>query len=278
MKTSRWGLLVLLAGWLGGWVGPAWGQAAYSFYGSTATGKTLNRPNADATTLSGKIVSYAVQPFFVDRAATCTIRSVQEGSFDGWILLYRGLFNPNQPLSNLEAVNDDGDLGKGSSAITNQTLDPNQDYYLVTAGAEPGSSGNFLNLIACSGATRVLAGNGSLPATDGRYGELLGGRFRVSATWRDFQNRTGFARFVPLGSEESGVLWFFSPTNFEVMIKVLNACSFNNRYWVFYAALTNVEFEITVEDTFTSTRKVYRNALGVSAPAITDTNAFETCP
>ncbi len=275
MSFSKFGFVGSL---LLGMATPAWGGAAYSFYGSNATGKTFNRPNADGTTLSGKTVFYAVQPFFVDRAANCTIRSVQEGSFDGWILLYRGLFNPNAPLANLEAANDDGELGKGSSAIINQTLDPGQDYYLVTAGAEPGATGNFTNFVACSGATRVLAGNGSLPSNDGRYGELLGGRFRVSATWRDFENRTGFARFVPLGSEESGVLWFFTPTNFEVMIKVLEACSYNNRYWVFYAALTNVEFEITVEDTFTSTRKVYRNALGVSAPAIADTNAFQTCP
>lgn len=257
---------------------PVWGGAAFSFYGSNATGKTFNRPNADGSSLSGKIVAYAVQPFFVNAAATCTIRSVQEGSFDGWLLLYRGSFNPSQPLSNLEAVNDDGELGKGSSAIVNAALNPNQDYYLVTAGAEAGVVGNFTNFVACSGAARVIPGNGSVPSTDGRYGELLGGRFRVSATWKDFEARTGSARFVPLGSEESGVLWFFSPTNFEVMIKVLDACGFNNRYWVFYAALTNVEFEITVDDTFTGTRKTYRNSLGVSAPAVTDTNAFETCP
>ena len=88
----------------------------------------------------------------------------------------------------------------------------------------------------------------------------------------------GVGRFVPLGSEDSGVIWFFSPSNFEVMIKVLDACTLNNRYWVFYAAVTSVEFEITVTDTFTGATKTYTNELGVSAPAVTDTSAFQTCP
>lgn len=257
---------------------PVEAAAAFSFYGTTATGLTFNRPNADTASLSGKIVGYGVQPFFVDANATCTIRSIQEGAFDGWIYLYRGAFDPSTPLANLEAANDDGELGKGSSTIQNETLNSNQSYYLVTAAAEPGASGSYSNFVACSGATRVLAGDGSMPAYDGRYTELGKGRFRVSATWRDFQGNTGSGRFVPLGSQDSGVIWFFSPSNFEVMIKVLDACGFNNRYWVFFAAVTSVEFQITVLDTYTGAFKVYENALGVSAPAVTDTNAFQTCP
>jgi len=257
---------------------PAAAAAAYSFYGTTGAGKSFNRPTADGLALSGKVVGYGVQPFFVDADASCTLYSVQEGGFDGMIFLYGGAFDPTKPLENLIAASDDADLGPGSSALLAAALADDRSYYLVTASEEPGDDGAFSTFVACSGAARVLAGDGSMPAYDGRFGEVGGGRFRISATWRDFQGGTGDARFVPLGSQDSGVLWFFAPTNFEVMIKVLDACDLNNRYWVFFAAVTSVEFEIKVTDTFTGATKTYTNQLGVSAPAVTDTNAFETCP
>ncbi len=228
--------------------------------------------------LSGKVVGYSSQPFFVDANAACSVFGVQEGSFNGLLYLYQGAFDPSNPLANLVASNDDAATGAGTSALAGVALDQNRSYYLVTASNEPGVTGAFSNFIACTGAARVIAGDGSMPAYDGRYQELNRGRFRISATWRDFQGNTGSGRFVPLGSEDSGVIWFFSPSNFEVMIKVLDACTLNNRYWVFFAAVTSVEFEITVTDTFTNTTKKYTNALGVSAPAVTDTGAFQTCP
>ena len=269
---------LLLAAVLALGAAPAWAGAAFSFYGTTASGPTFNRPSADGLSLSGQIVAYAVQPFFVDADATCAIYSVQEGSFDGMIFLYSGAFDPTQPLLNLAGQSDDAELGPGSSALAGVALQDERSYYLVTAAESAGTNGDFSSFVACSGATRVLAGDGAMPAYDGRYGEVQKGRFRISATWRDFQSHTGSAKFVPLGSSDSGVLWFFSPSNFEVMIKVLDACDFNNRFWVFFAAVTSVEFEITVTDTFTDTTKRYQNALGVSAPAVTDTSAFETCP
>ncbi|MBZ0090510.1 MAG: hypothetical protein K8H90_09050, partial [Thermoanaerobaculia bacterium] len=228
---------------------------------------------------SGKVVGYSSQPFFVDVNATCTVSGVQEGGFNGVLYLYQGAFDPSNPTANLLASNDDAPaVGAGMSALSGVALDGNRSYYLVTASNEPGVTGSFTNFVACTGAGKVLAGDGSMPAYDGRYQEVNRGRFRISATWRDFQSNTGVGRFVPLGSEDSGVIWFFSPSNFEVMIKVLDACTLNNRYWVFFAAVTSVEFEITVTDTFTNTTKKYTNPLGVSAPAITDTGAFQTCP
>jgi len=257
---------------------PLEASAGAAFYGATTNGGMFNRPNVDLASLSGKVVKYSAQPFFTDLNASCSIYGVQEGGFDGVLYLYRGGFDPANPLVNLIAANDNGVLGPSSSTLSGVALTANQSYYLVTAGGEVGSDGTFSTYVACSGATRILAGDGSFPSYDGRYGEVGKGRFRISATWRNFAGQTGNATFVPLGSEETGILWFFTPSNFEVMIKVINACSFNNRYWVFYAALTNVEFHITVLDTWTGVPKVYDNSLGVSAPAITDSNAFMTCP
>ncbi len=79
-------------------------------------------------------------------------------------------------------------------------------------------------------------------------------------------------------SEDSAILYFFSQNNWEMLIKVLDGCDINNRFWVFFAATTDVEFTLTVTDTETSQVKVYTNDLGQPADAITDTDAFATCP
>lgn len=104
------------------------------------------------------------------------------------------------------------------------------------------------------------------------------GRFRVQAEWRDFDGNTGSAKVVPFGSDDSGLLWFFNPENWEVLIKVLNGCGVNQRYWVFAAATTNVQYTIRVTDTETGRMKEYTNPLNRISPAITDTGAFATCP
>jgi hypothetical protein len=102
------------------------------------------------------------------------------------------------------------------------------------------------------------------------------GRFRVEVNWRNFQDGTGNGEVV-LDSNDSGLLYFFDPDNWEMLVKVLDGCALNDRFWVFAAATTNVEYTLEVTDTLTGTVKEYTNPLGVSAPAVTDTNAFATC-
>ncbi|MCP4654481.1 MAG: hypothetical protein GY856_03570 [bacterium] len=103
-------------------------------------------------------------------------------------------------------------------------------------------------------------------------------RFTVEVDWRDFQGNTGNGQVVPFGSADSGLFWFFDEDNWEMLVKVLNGCGVNNRYWVFSAATTNVEYTLRVTDTETGNTKSYFNPLGTSAPAITDADAFATCP
>ena len=81
-----------------------------------------------------------------------------------------------------------------------------------------------------------------------------------------------------LRTSDSDVMWFFNASNLEILIKVLNACTVNNRYWVFFAATTNVEFGLTVTDTQSGKIKTYFNPLGRAAPPVQDTSAFATCP
>jgi len=113
-------------------------------------------------------------------------------------------------------------------------------------------------------------GNGSLCLNDNR--------FQVDVNWRDFQGNTGTGSVAPLPGDNSGLLYFFDPDNWEMLVKTLDGCDFNNSFWVFAAATTDVEYTLTVTDTQTSTTKSYFNPLGSPADAITDTSAFATCP
>jgi len=108
---------------------------------------------------------------------------------------------------------------------------------------------------------------------------LTGGRFEASVDWHT-ATATGSGFAVPLpAAPQSGLFYFFDPTNIEMLIKVLNACvpPFNH-YWVFFAATTNVEFAVVVADTQTGKTVAYFNPLNRSAPPVQDINAFATCP
>lgn len=104
------------------------------------------------------------------------------------------------------------------------------------------------------------------------------GRFKVELTWRNFEGQKGPGRVVPYGTEESGLFWFFDADNWELLIKVLDGCGFNSRYWVFASATTNVEFDLTVTDTLSGLVRTYHNPSGQNAETILDVEAFASCP
>ena len=100
----------------------------------------------------------------------------------------------------------------------------------------------------------------------------LGERFDVSVDWQDFDGATGPGTAFEI-SRDSGAFWFFDEDNLELMVKVLDGTAVNGAQWVFYGALSNVEFTGTVTDTETGDSKVYRNPLGTFA-SVGDTEAF----
>jgi predicted esterase len=105
------------------------------------------------------------------------------------------------------------------------------------------------------------------------------GRFRVEVSWRDFQGNAGPGRVVAgAAAADSGLFWFFAPDNWEMLVKVLDGCALNGRFWVFAAATTSVEYALVVTDTLSGAVARYDNPPGRAAPAITDTQAFATCP
>jgi hypothetical protein len=101
---------------------------------------------------------------------------------------------------------------------------------------------------------------------------LNGGRFAVEATWRDFEGHTGVGTAVPL-TADTGYFWFFAATNVEVLLKVLDGRALNGKFWVFYGALSNVEYTLTVTDVATGAVRTYANPSGRFA-SVGDTGAF----
>ena len=74
-------------------------------------------------------------------------------------------------------------------------------------------------------------------------------------------------------TSDTGIFWFFRDTNLELIIKILDGRPVNGKFWVFYGALSNVEYEITVKDRETGQEKRYFNSLG-SLGSVADTSAF----
>jgi CSLREA domain-containing protein len=101
-------------------------------------------------------------------------------------------------------------------------------------------------------------------------------RFKVTVTWKTAQGATGKGQAVQL-TPDTGYFYFFDPSNVEITLKVLNGCTFNNRYWVFLSGLTNVEVTLTVTDTVTGQTKTYTNPQGRVFRTILDTGAFASC-
>lgn len=102
-------------------------------------------------------------------------------------------------------------------------------------------------------------------------------RFRVRTTWTDFAGGSGQAFALPY-TADSGFFYFFDAANLEILVKVLNACNPFQRYWVYFAVASNVEYRVEVVDTQAGQVKSYFNPAGTYAPATGDNDAFATCP
>ncbi|HEX7184794.1 MAG TPA: ELWxxDGT repeat protein [Thermoanaerobaculia bacterium] len=101
---------------------------------------------------------------------------------------------------------------------------------------------------------------------------LSGGRYQVEAFWRDFEGHAGRGQAVSL-TPDTGYFWFFNASNVETVVKVLDGRGSNGHVWVFYGALSNVEYTLTVTDTQTGLTRHYFNPLRQFA-SVGDTHGF----
>jgi hypothetical protein len=153
-----------------------------------------------------------------------------------------------------------GSSNSGSSWSTTASLYPSATPRVLGIRADPATS---------TGPSLCVASPTSLC--------LNGGRFQVSATYQTSDGASGTAQVIKL-TDETGYFWFFGASNVEAVLKVLNGCGLNSRYWVFAGGLTDVRTVITVRDTASGVSKVYVNPQGTPFQPIQDTGAFSTCP
>jgi hypothetical protein len=105
---------------------------------------------------------------------------------------------------------------------------------------------------------------------------LTGERFQVDVTWRRTDGTLAEAENVEL-TEDSGFFWFFEPSNVEMLVKALDACVINDRFWFYGGGLTDVEVSTRVTDTATGDIRVYRNPASQAFESVLDSDAFPNC-
>lgn len=102
----------------------------------------------------------------------------------------------------------------------------------------------------------------------------LGGQYLVSVTFKDplAGDAETLAKAIP-GSSDTGYFWFFDEANFELAVKILDGTPVNGKRWVFWGALSDVEYTVHVMDRETAQQKDYRNPRGRVCGGA-DTSAF----
>lgn len=160
----------------------------------------------------------------------------------------------------------------------NTTPTPRRAYFSADLGSTwEDLGGQFPDLRALGVRAETAVGSGSGTCTANATTLCLAaGRFQVRVSFRTSQGSQGSGTVVPFGSSDSGMFWFFNANNWEMLVKVIDGCALNSHFWVFYAALTDVELDLEVTDTASGAVKHFRNALGHLANTVADTNAF-TC-
>ena len=167
---------------------------------------------------------------------------------------------------------DVGAVPGGSRAALVQGLQPATGYVFRVRAARSGAVSAYSNEAGVT--TSAVPG----PCVADAQTLCVAGRFRARAEWKAPDGRAGVASVQPVPSGSSGLLWFVSPDSLELLVKVLDGCAGNGRYWVFVGPATNLQYLLTVTDTRTGQVRVYFNPQGVSPRAVTDTYAFEGCP
>lgn len=153
---------------------------------------------------------------------------------------------------------------------------------IMGAGVDRNSGFGLIDAVEAVDAAGI--GGGTTPCVrDASTACLIGGRFEVEVDWQT-DGGNGKAQVMDFGGQraennESVFWWFFGPTNFEMGVKVLQACipALGNKYWVFVSGLTDQGWTVHVRDSQTGATKTYSNALGHLSQTFADTGAF-SCP
>jgi hypothetical protein len=122
---------------------------------------------------------------------------------------------------------------------------------------------------AASASSTAAAGSGCAPGATGLC--LDASRFRVEVAFQA-PGLSGTGQAAPL-TADTGAMWFLSPENLELAVKVLDGRALNGHFWLFSAGMSDFRYTITVTDTATGAVKTYTNPSG-HVGSFADTQAF----
>ncbi|HVT17414.1 MAG TPA: fibronectin type III domain-containing protein [Thermoanaerobaculia bacterium] len=145
-------------------------------------------------------------------------------------------------------------LGLGAPGSDRNALGPYPAINRSAPGSHRNALGPYPALSPAQGSSACAAGPTTLC--------LLGGRFQVDVTWRLPQDRSSSPGNAVGVTDQSGMFWFFSSSNIELVVKVLDGRPVNGRFWLFYGALSDVLYDLRVTDTATGAVRTYHNDAG----------------
>lgn len=106
---------------------------------------------------------------------------------------------------------------------------------------------------------------------------LLGGQFSATLRWND-GGPAGLRDAFVAGpkTDASGLFYFFGadPDNWEILVKLIDGCLTNGRYWVLVSASTGFQWQLTVVNENNGATRTFSHPLDGNASGIADFNAF----
>ena len=144
-------------------------DAEVTYMGTTTGGPVWNRPftvgdgTSGSCSLSGTAtaVSFGQTPFFTDLDGTYAISEAQ--TYDGYLFVYEGAFDENDPCAGLIALNDDGNGGIGTSDITGLNLTADTQYIIISSGFGNADAGDYNGVISGPGDANIQLGTVGTP-------------------------------------------------------------------------------------------------------------------
>ncbi len=192
-----------------------------------------------------------------DVEVTTTVRDLKSGLEMSWTNPQGTLF---EPLGDTWAFATCGEASNASRSLSAVRL----------SGAPKGRAAELYRA-SLTQADRVGMASSACTASETALC-LQNSRYEVQANWQTGE-RSGAATVIPR-TADTGMFWFFSQGNVELIVKVLDGCALNGHRWVLMGGLTDVGVEIMVTDSESGEAKMYGNPEGSPFATMFDVTAF----
>lgn len=152
--------------------------------GNTTGGPTFNRPvTPTIKSTVGTSVAFQITEFVVDTTGTYTLTLVaQARAYDPFLVLYNGGFDPDKPLVDLIALDDDIVPGNLTTSQIIVDLELGRGYQAVVTGFDNIDFGAYT--LTFDGPGEIFADNGSAVPEPATWGMMLIGFGLVGASLR----------------------------------------------------------------------------------------------